>query len=220
VVANAGQELILRVVVEGRRPPVTRGTGWLRFILAGVFLGVLYRILLAIPADVLARVVAADPNPLQPPGTFTTWLQPPVDVGFVRVFALTTWWLGALVGGLAMKKRGGNWADVLSGVVAGGVGGFLLSTTLACLWPVLDWLPRTCWTGLKWFVPAGPVPGAVWLWTSTWVLMACGCWGILGGLVGLVLPRLGRGGSTLWLLLASPWVWLCRRLGWKLAVDL
>ena len=75
VVANAGQQLVLRVLAEVCPPyqPWTRRL--LQPFLPAAILGLLYRACLALPADLVGRVWAGPPQP--PPGSFAAWLQPP-----------------------------------------------------------------------------------------------------------------------------------------------
>jgi len=97
--ANAGQQFALRVVVDVRRPqePFTRRL--LRPFFTGLLLGLLSRLCLALPGDLLARVLAAPPGDEVPSGSFASWLREPApESGFVKWFVLATWWVGALLG--------------------------------------------------------------------------------------------------------------------------
>src|SRR5207302_3665291 len=120
IVANAGQPLTLPVRVQ-RRPSEEVPASRHRFqpLLAGALLGLLCRVLLAGPADLYARVLAASPNPRVPPGSFASWLESPLaDDAFVKHFVLASWWLGALAGGVLVWKRASHRTDLPFGVIA------------------------------------------------------------------------------------------------------
>jgi hypothetical protein len=219
VLANAGQALAVRVLVDVRRPqePFTRRL--LKPFLAGLLLGLLYRLVLALPADLFARVLAAPPDPLAPPGSFAGWGQPPaLEGGFVRHFVLASWWLGAVAGGVWLWRRGGRASDVVCGTVAGAGAGLAGAATLACLLPALDLLPRIAWHALGRLVAHESGPG--WLWTPAWVLVASLVWAVLGGLIGLLLGLAGQRGARLLGRTGAPWAWLLGRFGLKRAAAL
>jgi hypothetical protein len=212
--ANAGQRLAVRVVADVHRPhePFTRRL--LKPFLSGLLIGLLYRLCLALPADVLARVVAAPPDPEAPPGSFVSWLRPPpLDSAFARWFVLATWWVGALLGSAWLGRRGGRVADVVCGAIAGAVAGLAAAASLACLWPVLDLPPRLVWAALGRLVPEGT--GPAWLWTPLWIVTAVATWAVIGGVIGLGLRLVGRPGTRLIARTASPWTWLLAACGWK-----
>ena len=214
VVANAGQQLVLRVLAEVCPPyqPWTRRL--LQPFLPAAILGLLYRACLALPADLVGRVWAGPPQP--PPGSFAAWLQPPALEGnFIKTFVLTTWWLGALGGGLWLWRRGGRATDALCGAIAGGVAGLIGMATLACLVPQIDFVPRQLWQILNEVLRPGGEPGWAWVWTPAWILLACACWAGLGGGLGLVLSLLGQRGQTWSDRLAAPWVRVFRLFGLK-----
>jgi hypothetical protein len=218
ITANAGQQFAVRVVVEVNRPqePFTRRL--LRPFLTGLLLGLLYRLFLALPADLLARVLLGPANPEAPPGSFASWLAAPApESGFVKWFVLATWWVGALLGAVWLWQRGGRMADVLCGAVAGAVAGLVGAATLACLWPALDLPPRLVWAALGKRVSEG---GSAWLWTPLWVLTATATWAALGGVVGVALRLVGRPGTRLLARTASPWAWLLGACGLKRAAGL
>src|SRR5262249_43079467 len=152
----------------------------LRPFLTGLLIGLLYRLCLALPADVMARVLLAPSGAEPPPGSFASWLTAPApESGFVQWFVLATWWGGAPLGAAWRGRRGGGAADVLCGGVAGSVAGLVGSATLACLWPALDWPTQLLWKVLARRVPEGA--GSAWLWTPLWVLTAALTWAVLGG---------------------------------------
>ncbi len=219
VTANAGQQFTVRVVVDVRRPqePFTRRL--LRPFFSGLLLGLLYRLALALPADVLARVVLAPASLDVPPGSYASWLEPPrPESGFVKVFVTATWWVGTVLGAAWLWRRGGRLSDVLCGAVAGSVAGLVGAATLACLWPALDLPPRLAWRALRRVVPDGA--GAPALWTVLWVLTALACWAALGAVVGAALRLAGRSGARVLARTASPWAWLLGACGWKRAAAL
>src|SRR5262249_51131382 len=142
LVANAGQKLAHRVVVDVRRPeePFTRRL--LRPFFAGALLALVYRLLLAVPAGPVARVVAltlfhrellakvqSDPaHPLPGFGVFAFWAESPLArpelaTLFVRYFVISTWWVGAVLGAVLLWRRGGRGGGGARGVGGGGGGG-------------------------------------------------------------------------------------------------
>ena len=180
VTANADQQFSIRIVVDVRRPhePFTRRL--LRPLGFGFLIGLLTRLTLALPADVLARVLLAPANGEVPAGSFAAWREPPpIEAGFIKPFVLATWWVGALLGGAWLHRRGGRPADVLCGVVAGAVAGLIGMATLACLWPILD-LPAR----LLWALMGSDRSGSVWAWTTLWIVTASLAWALVGGAVG------------------------------------
>src|SRR5205807_3842747 len=97
----------------------------------GLLLGCLYRLLLAGPADLVARLAAAPPDANPAPGSLASWLQSPIfaDGGrlrleFVKMFVLSSWWIGAAAGAVLLWQRGNRRGDVVSGAVAGAGAGF------------------------------------------------------------------------------------------------
>jgi hypothetical protein len=203
--------------VDVRRPqePFTRRL--LRPFLTGLLLGLLYRLCLALPADLLARVLWPPAGLDVEPGSFASWLREPgPESAFIYKFVLATWWPGALLGALWLRRRGGRPADVLCGAVSGAVAGLLGAATLACLWPALDLLPRLLWPAMGRAVPGG----SAWLWTPLWMLTASACWAALGGLIGLALQLTGGPGAWLLARTASPWVWLFGACGLKRTAEL
>jgi len=216
ILANAGQKLAVRIRVDVHHPqePFTRKL--LKPFLAGLLLAMFYRFLLAIPADLIARVWAAAPNAAIPPGSFSAWLEPPpTDSGYVKYFVLTTWWIGALLGGVALWKRGQRVTDALCGIVAGAVAGLLGSASLACLLPSLDWLPRTLFKLLQPAAGTSELRNMVWLWTPLWIALAVGCWSVAGAVAGSCLQLAGKRGLRLLSRFARPWTWTFDAVGMK-----
>jgi hypothetical protein len=198
IVANGGQTLTLPVRVNLRRPYEVPSRRRFRPLLVGALAGLLCRLLLAGPADLYARVLAASPAPRVAAGSFASWLESPLAQGaFVKHFVLASWWLGALVGGVLIWKRASRKTDLLFGLIAGAVASVAGSATLACLMPVGDYLPRALWQQLA-RIPAGTGgPGAVWWWTAVWITTAVASWTLLGAGAGLALSGAGRPGTAL-----------------------
>src|SRR5262249_42951880 len=95
LVANAGQKLAVRGTVDGRRPhePFTRRL--LRPFFAGAILALVFRLVLALPADLYGRLLVGGPGA----GTLERWAQAPAsEESFLRRLTLATWWIGALGG--------------------------------------------------------------------------------------------------------------------------
>jgi hypothetical protein len=212
--ANAGQMLALRVHADVQRPqePFTRRL--LKPFFAGLLLALLYRLLLGVPVDLFARVLAAPPSTAFPAGSFNTWLEsPPMDSSFVRSFVQTTWWIGAVVGGIMLRRRGQRLRDLLCGIVAGSVAGLLGSATLACLMPTLDSPARAFWNGLQPLATSLGASNAVWLWTPLWICLASLCWALAGGLIGFALQITGARGLRMLERIARPWSWTFGAIG-------
>jgi hypothetical protein len=196
IVANAGQTLELPVRVDVRRayePPRRRR---LRPLLCGAVAGFLCRLLLAGPADLYARVLAAPFEARPPAGSFASWLESPLaGEAFVKHFVLATWWLGALAGGILVGRRSSRRTDVLFGILAGAVAGLAGSATLACLLPAVDLPPRLLWHQLPLLWGGAGATGPAWLWTAVWIVLAVGCWTAVGGAAGALLGLAGRSGT-------------------------
>ncbi len=215
IVANAGQklEVLVWVVVPRQHEPFTRRL--LRPFLAGALLALMFRLFLALPADLYARVLSARTG-TPVPGSVDSWLQPPSLEGvFLRQFVLATWWLGGLIGLGMVWRRGGSWADLLCAVLAGSVAGAMASASFGMLLVPLDALPRAVLHALAGLLPASP-----WIGTPVWILVACLCWALVGGGIGFVLGSLGRSGTRFLAALAFPMAWLCRVCGLERAAAL
>jgi hypothetical protein len=215
IVANAGQKLEVCVWVVVPRPhqPFTRRLLWPFF--AGALLALTFRLLLAVPADLYARVLGARGGP-PVPGSVDSWLHAPaLEEGFLRQFVLATWWLGGLVGLATVWRKGGNGADLVCATVAGAVAGAMASASLGILLVPLDALPRAVLRML-----AGVLPASPWVGTPVWIVLASACWAVVGGGIGFLLGRLGRGGARFLAAAAFPLAWLCRSCGMKRAAAL
>jgi hypothetical protein len=218
IVANAGQTLIARVFLEVKRPPVPMTRRLAQPVLVGAAAGLGLRLLLALPMDLYARVWAATPDGGIVPGSFASWLQSPLGSdGFVRHFVLATAWLGAIIGGIALRRRGAGTADVVCGILTGAVGGLAISATLACCLPALDWLPRTVWRTLAQNTGLAAGTGLVWLWTFLWIAVAANAWAVLGGMLGFVLGHAGDAGGRFLARVADSLSWTCRAFGLRRA---
>jgi hypothetical protein len=205
IVANAGTKLAVRVwvVVPRQHEPFTRRL--LRPFFAGALLALVLRLMLAIPADLYARVLCV-PSKAPLPGSLESWLQAPsVEGGFLRHFVLATWWLGGLIGLGAVWRKGGNWADLVCAAIAGAVAGSMASASFGILLVPLDALPRAVLHVLAGALPASPLVG-----TAVWIIITSLCWALVGGGVGFLLGSLGRSGSRFLSALAFPLAWLCR----------
>jgi hypothetical protein len=210
--ANAGQRHAVRILFEVTPPhePFTRKL--LKPFFTGFLLILLYRLLLAGPADFYARLRAE---------SVSDWLQSPLfgenpRPEFVRRFVLATWWLGALGGTVQLWHRGSRRSDVVCGAIAGAGIGIAGGATLACLLDAADALPRAVLRELPEFLKTADGSGSMWINALVWVLSAALCWGLVGGVVAS-LVRLGwkRGGYIL-SCIAGPMVWLlqiCRLRG-------
>jgi hypothetical protein len=198
-VANDNQKLSAKVLLEVRRPDKPPVAPSMRPILIGAVAGCVFRLVLALPADVCARVLAAPAGASIPPGSFSFWLRSPLeDASFMRHFVLATWWLGAIVGAFLLWRRSHRATDVAAGVVTGAAAGLVGSATLALLLPDADGAARFLWQEIGTVTGWSGSTGAVWLWITVWILLATGTWTILGAGVGFLLGIAGRRGQ--WML--------------------
>ncbi len=206
--ANGNQKLTVRVQGDVQRPRESPADGLLHAVFVGAVLGLLGRWLLAIPADLFARLLLAHGANV---GTLGWWAAVPgTGDGFLRTFVLATWWIGGLLGLGLVWRQGGKWADRLCGLVAGSAAGVALFSVLACLLILLDGLPRAVMQGLL-----GALGGqrSAWFSTPLWLVTAGLCWAMLGGCVGLVLGSLGERGRRWLSWLTAPLASTCRVLG-------
>jgi hypothetical protein len=214
VVANAGQRFAVRVRVDVRRPhePFTRRL--LRPFLAGALLALVFRLFLAGPADVWARVLASTRDDA---GTLARWaVQPIGEEGFLKHLVLAMWWLGGVLGIGLVWKRGGRLADLFCGALAGAGAGLVGSATLGCLLVLFDALPRAVAARL---VDRGWEP-SVWVATPVWIALTVGWWTLGGGGIGFLLCGLGQRGARVLAALASPLAWVCRVCGMERVATL
>ncbi len=214
LVANAGQELTLPVLVQVNRPRESLLQRFLRPFLTLAGLALLYRVLLLIPLDLVAGLWLGPGGPPRP-GTLAFWLTGPIgSESGLRVFVLETWWIGVVGGGYLVRQRTGNWSDAVTGAIAGTMAGVLGSATLACLVAVIETVPRVLIRVLLGSALAhltSPVLGTV-----LWLALVLIWWSFLGGVVGLWWshrePRGQRGRALL--------IWPLVHLGWAGAADL
>jgi hypothetical protein len=206
--ANAGQLLTVRVRVDVERPhePFTRRL--LRPFFAGALLALLFRLLLALPGDLYARVLTAGPGEA-PAGTLARWEQSPLtEDGYLRHFVLATWWVGALAGVRFVWKHEGRWSDLLCGMIAGAGAGLAGAATLGCLVGAGDALPRAILGRL-----AGEANPSPWVATPLWLALTSVCWAVLGGGIGFLLFGIGQRGVRLLAAAGSPFAWFFRLCG-------
>jgi hypothetical protein len=172
-------------------------------LLVGALLALIARVVLALPADLFSRLVGTavrDPAP----GTLPRWLQSPLaEEEFLRLFVTATWWVGAVAGVVLSWRRGGRWADLLFGLVAGAGAGLAGGATAGCVLALIDAAPRAV-LALALHDAALPVV----LSTLLWLLVAVASWSALGAALGLGLSLLGRRGVQILRALAAPLAWL------------
>jgi hypothetical protein len=212
VTANAGQELKfgVRLGVLPAEPVSGRGVG--RLVAAGAAAGIICRLLLAFPADIFARALAESPESLG------RWLQSPqTETRFAIHFVLATFWLGAVVGAVALWRAGRNKLDVVCGFIAGGTAGVGASATLAVLLPALDYLPRLLFQSAAGAIEGNLTAESAWLWIPIWITLAAVSWGIMGGALSGILGSVGQPGRRLVALMTLFVAWLLRLLGLKRA---
>jgi hypothetical protein len=185
-----------------------------RVVLVGLMLGLVVRLLLVIPADIYARLLGSTQR--QPaPGSLAAWLQVPLaDEGFLKLLALSTWWLGALVGAYYVWRRGGRWTDIPFGLLAGGIAGIATSATVGCVLVAGDALPRALISATL-----GQRAMASGLATSLWIVTAVLCWALVGGVSGFFLGLCGSAGRRVLAWLARPVSSTLRKGGLVKAAD-
>jgi hypothetical protein len=187
ITANANQELVARVryqVEAPARPPRQRRS---RPFLMGMIIALALRLILALPADLYARVLAASAD-IERPGALLSWTKPATaDPAFVAEFVKATWWLGAIAGGVLLWKQRRQKTDIVTGLVAGAAAGLAASATVGCLMPALDALPRLVWLEIASFLGGTALAESVWLWTPLWISCNALLWGLIGGLLSSVL---------------------------------
>ncbi len=207
LIANAGQKLSVRVVVDVRQPhePLTRRL--LRPFFVATFLFLLFRVLMAPVADVLARILLKD-NGTLPWGALNSWELPATKVdGYLKVIVLSTFWIGGIVGLIVVAQRRGRVTDYFCGLVAGAFAGLVGSATLACVLSAGDLIPR-------WLLHLLTAPLAKdlspWVVAPVWIVLACAWWTLLGAALGFVLTILGPLGARVVDGLGYPVAWLLR----------
>jgi hypothetical protein len=242
ITANAGQRLVVRVHAQvrpgcgaGARQHVRASSGsrsrWsLGPFLAVALLALFYRALLAIPGDLVARVLIAPSRPPAaevenppapgsreyagrwlPPGSAESWARPAAqEAGYLKRFVLCTWWVGPLLGMALLWQRRTRGSDVLAGAVAGVLAGVGGAVTAACVLTLVDSVPREI-IGLLARASAAPDragPSSPWFWTPLWLGLVAVWWLVVGAAVGLVLQVAGLRGRRAAAALALPLGWL------------
>jgi hypothetical protein len=191
VVANAGQQLAVHVRVDVRKGRRSLARMLFRALFSGALAFLLLRLLAAPVADVYASEAAAEQAAeaagVRPADPFA---HPEYLASFVKYFLATfilwTWWLGAALGILLLWRKGAGWKDLSCGAVAGAVAGLIGSASFACLFLVIDRLPRMLWEATEGLpVPAGfaGLEGPDFV---SWLAVAAGCWMALGAVIGLL----------------------------------
>jgi hypothetical protein len=194
ITANANQTLVARVRYQIKTPVRPQVEARPRPFVIGALTAAALRLLLALPADLYARVLRGEA------GAFRSWLEPATaDPSFVRHFIVATSWLGAVAGGLWLWKGGKRRTDAVAGLLAGGAFGLAASATLACLMPAVDLLPRWLWQEIARLLGWTSLAGPAWLWAPLWIAWNVGLWGVLGGLLGLVIGLCGWQPGAAWL---------------------
>jgi hypothetical protein len=183
-------------------------------VFVGALVGGLGRALLVFPADLFARLlgsVGKEPGP----GTLQMWLEAPApDGGYLRLFVLATWWLGALGGVIFVWRGGGKVTDLFCGLVAGAVLGAAAAATVGCVIVVGDAVPRLMLNAVLSGQTWGPI-----LSTPLWIVLAVGWWLVLGVFAGAFLGIIGRRGASVLSVASSPLSGLCRVFGLSKAAD-
>jgi hypothetical protein len=177
-------------------------------VFIGALMGLLWRLAMILPADLYAQLLGS-PETIPTPGSVQAWLTTPLaDRHFLRLFVLSTWWIGPLAGVILVWQSGGRWTDLICALLAGAITGMAGSATLACLLVVGDMAPRLLLSIPLRGSTLGPVVG-----TPLWILTAVVCWLILGAVLGFVFGILGRPGAAVLALVASPLSWMLRTIG-------
>jgi hypothetical protein len=220
ITANAGQVLRVPVRLEVRRPAPSKRPPTVHPLLVGAAAGLVVRLLLVLPVDLVARLLLA---PLSSSGRFSTFAgmigSPELMSQFVRNFVVITWWVGAIVAATLLWRRSHRWTDLVSGLIAGAVIGLVGSATLACLLPGLDWLPYLLGPKLAGKPIASGMASLAWLRIVLWIVLALASWAIWGTFIGFVLGHAGQPGARLLRRMAHALAGLFRLCGWKRAAD-
>lgn len=169
IVGNGGQRLSVKINLTLAAAPNTMQR-FIQPIVAGCLTGLLVRLVAAIPD------YAAQYSPVLPAGSY------------VLKFALCSFWIVILVLWFLLRKQG-KLRDYLAATLVGGLGGLILTGTLAQLLPFLDNA-----------APWGSWPGSAFL-----------SWSLLGAGVGLLVSLCGSRGRAVMTTLSES---LGRVVGW------
>jgi hypothetical protein len=169
---SAARQLDIKITDDS---PVGRWAGWLRLPWLSIMGGD--------NATISNELFDPDNHGSLPAGELRDYF-----VGsFVRTLAISTWWLGGLLGALLLWRRGGP-LDVPWGFIAGSVGGLAAAATFASVFLVIEMFPQFIWHVIA-RDSGGPAA-----WTG-WIVVATVSWLALGagaGTVCAVLPPLRR----------------------------
>ncbi len=188
---------------SGLLPPVpapAKPTAFGTMILTGMLLVGLVRLVLVVPADVLARW-------LNPEMTASGWFDlPEANAGYLRRLAVCFSFVGAFAGVWLVRRRGGRWTDSAAGLFAGAIAGVAAGATLGCLLVVGD-APARLVLEASSVLQHLPSILAILLWIAAVSLN----WALLGATFAVFLYALGERGRELLRQLASPLRWLFGR---------
>ncbi len=166
--------------------PLLRTAGWLHLPWTAILTGQDAAIPMKLfnPQHESAKL----PNPQQKDTVSARDFRHDYAGALVRTLVLWTWWLGVVLGVVAIWRRSGG-GDAIWGLLAGAVAGIVGSATIACVFLVLEIVPHAL-AGML----LGPTDGAgAWF---VWVLLALLGWtvcGLAAGIVLSVLPPLRAG---------------------------
>ncbi len=95
IVANGGQTLPLRVVVDVQEPHVPFTRRLLRPFFSSALIAICYRFLFMLPGDLYARLLAGKSPPGVEKGSLDFWKSPAIEVNgeFLRSMLFVTWWI-------------------------------------------------------------------------------------------------------------------------------
>jgi hypothetical protein len=210
LIANAGQKLSVRVVVDVRKPrePLTRRL--FRPFLVVTFVFMVLRVMLVPVADLLARVILGDVGPLAR-GSLERWeTSGTKEDAYLKVFVLATFWIGGIVGLMMVVQRRGRITDYFCGLVAGLGVGLAVSATAGFLLSAGEWIPRLL---LRHVTAPLTITLSPWVVTPVWIMLVCIWWTMLGAGLGVFLTLLGPLGARIVDLLGYPFAWILRLCG-------
>lgn len=222
VTANGGQVVTTQVRLNVESTPESFGSRFLRPVLAAALFALLLRLVLAIPADLYARlgasvwgggqtpasistaerwaralVVDVRPGAAAGAGSLERWLAAPLaEPGFVKHFAVATGWIAALLAVVLLWRRGARIIELLYGAVAGTVAGIIASASIGCLLAMGDSVPRQALVALA-DALGRPNPDSAWLWTPVWIALSVLCWGLMGGAAAFIVSCGGARGREI-----------------------